>query len=68
MKMIQPLIIYPNESHNERINRIIRMVELKQDGRCFSCNQRITNDHAVVSRGKLRHYYHNDCAKKHHII
>jgi hypothetical protein len=31
MKMIQPSIIYPNE----RINRIIRMVELKQAGRCF---------------------------------
>ena len=59
-----PLIIYPNE----RISRIIKLVELKQDGRCFSCDQRITNDHTVVSSGKPRHYYHKDSAIKHHII
>ena len=35
---------------------------------CISCKEHITKDHAVVSSGKPRHYYHKDCAKKHHII
>jgi hypothetical protein len=66
-ELVQPLTIYPHE----RINRILKIIEEKQNGqngRCISCKQRITNDHAVVSSGRPRSYYHKDCAIKHHII
>ncbi len=49
-----PLTVYPNE----RIIRIIKMVELKQNGRCISCKELITKDHAAVSSGRPRYYYH----------
>ena len=58
------ITVYPNE----RIIRIIKLVELKQNGRCISCKQRITKDHAVVTRGRPRSYYHKYCAIKHNII
>ena len=44
------------------------MIEVKQNGLCVSCRGRITCDHAVVSSGRPRHYYHKYCALKHHII
>jgi hypothetical protein len=53
---------------HERIIRIIKLVELKQNGRCISCKKPITKDHAVVTRGRPRSYYHKDCAIKHNII
>ena len=56
-----PLIINPNE----KITRVLRMIEVNQNGLCVSCKGRITCDHAVVSSGKPRHKY---CAIKHHII
>ena len=59
-----PLIINPNE----KITRVLRMIEAKQNGLCVSCRGRITCDHAVVSSGRPRHYYHKYCAIKHHII
>ena len=59
--MVLPLTIYPHE----RIIRILKLIEEKQNGRCISCKQRITNDHVVVSSGRPRHYYHRDCAIKH---
>ena len=59
-----PLIINPNE----KINRTLKMIDLKQDGLCFSCKERITRNHAVVSSGRPRHYYHKYCAVKHNII
>ena len=62
--LIRPLVINPNE----KINRILKMIEAKQDGLCVSCRRRITRDHAVVSSGKPRHYYHKYCAMKHNII
>ena len=62
--LIRPLIINPNE----KINRILRMIDLKQNGLCFSCHGRITRDHAIVSSGRPRHYYHKYCAIKHNII
>ena len=62
--LILPLII----NHNEKINRILKMIDLKQDGLCFSCRGRITRDHVVVSSGRPRHYYHKYCAIKHKII
>ena len=62
--LIRPLIINPNE----KINRILKMIDLKQNGLCFSCDGRITRDHAVVSSGRPRHYYHKYRAIKHHII
>ena len=49
------------------IVRIIKMVESRQSGRCISCKEPITKDHAVVSRGRPS-YYHKDCAIKHNII
>jgi len=60
----QPLTIYPPE----RINRILKLIEEKQNGCCVSCKQRITNDHVVVSSGRPKRYYHKDWAIIHHII
>jgi hypothetical protein len=62
--LILPLIINPNE----KINRILKMIDLKQNGLCFSCRGQITRDHVVVSSGRPRHYYHKYCAIKHNII
>jgi hypothetical protein len=59
--LVLPLIINPNE----KINRILKMIEVKQNGLCVSC---ITCDYTVVSSGKPRHYYHKYCAIKHCII
>jgi hypothetical protein len=64
INLVLPLIINPNE----RINRMLRIIEVKQNGFCFSCGGRITCDHAVVSSGRPRHYYHKYCAIKRHII
>jgi hypothetical protein len=44
------------------------MIEVKQNGLCTSCRGLITRDHAVVSSGRPRHYYHKYCAIKHNII
>ena len=44
------------------------MIEVKQNGLCVSCRGRITHDHAVVSSGRPRHYYHKYCAVKLNII
>lgn len=63
-ELVQPLTIYPHE----RINRILKIIEEKQNGRCISCKQHITNKHVVVSSGRPRSYYHKDCAVKHHMI
>jgi hypothetical protein len=62
--LVLPLIINPNE----KINRILRMIEVKQNGLCVSCRERITHNHVVVSSGRPRHYYHKYCAIKHNII
>jgi hypothetical protein len=62
--LVLPIIIYPHE----RIIRIVKMVESRQNRRCISCKELITKDHVVVSRGRPRSYYHKDCAVKHHII
>jgi hypothetical protein len=63
--LVLPLVINPNE----KINRILRMIErVKQNGLYISCRGRITRDHVVVSSGRPRHYYHKYCAMKHHII
>jgi hypothetical protein len=62
--LVLPLIINPNEN----MTRTLRMIEMKQNGLCVSCRGKITCDHAVVSSGKPRHYYHKYCALKHHII
>ena len=59
-----PLIINPND----KITRVLRMIEVKQNGLCVSCRGQITCDHAVVSSGRPRHYYHKYCAIKHNII
>ena len=59
-----PLIINPND----KITRVLKMIEVKQNGLCVSCRGRITCDHAVVSSGRPRHYYHKYCAIKHNII
>ena len=62
--LVLPLIINPNE----KMTRTLRMIEVKQNGVCVSCRGRITRDHAVVSSGQPRHYYHKYCAIKHNII
>jgi hypothetical protein len=62
--LVLPLIINPHE----KINRILKIIEIKQAGLCFSCRGQITREHVVVSSGKPRHYYHKYCAIKHHII
>ena len=62
--LVPPLIINPNE----KMTRALRMIEVKQNGLCVSCRGRITRDHAVVSSGRPRHYYHKYCAIKHNII
>ena len=62
--LVLPLIINPTEN----MTRTLRMIEVKQDGLCVSCKGQITCDHAVVSSGRPRHYYHKYCAIKHHII
>jgi hypothetical protein len=62
--LVLPLIINPNE----KINRILKIIEAKQNGLYASCRERITRDHAIVSSGRPRHYYHKHCAIKHKII
>jgi nucleosome binding factor SPN SPT16 subunit len=62
--LVLPLIINPNE----RIGRILGLIEIKQNGLCFCCKERITRHHAIVSSGRPRHYYHKDCAIKLHVI
>jgi hypothetical protein len=59
-----PLII----TSNERISHILRMIELKQNGLCVFCKERITRNHAIVSSGRPRHYYHKSCAIKLNIV
>ena len=46
--LVLPLIINPNE----KITRILRMIEIRQNGLCVSCRGHITRDHAVVSSGR----------------
>ena len=55
-ELVQPVTIYPHEG----INRILKIIEEKQNGRCISCKQHITNKHVVVSSGRPRSYYHKD--------
>lgn len=62
--LVLPLIINPNE----KINRILKIIEAKQNGLCASCRERITRDRAIVSSRRPRHYYHKDYAIKHKII
>jgi hypothetical protein len=62
--LVLPLIINPKD----KINRILKIFEAKQIGLCASCRERITRDHAIVSSGRPRHYYHKDCAIKYKII
>jgi hypothetical protein len=57
-----------NNQSNERINRTLRIIDVKQNGFCFSCGSRITRDHAVMSSGRPRHYYHKYRVIKHNII
>jgi hypothetical protein len=45
--LVLPLIINPNE----RISRILGMIEIKQNGLCVSCKERVTPNHAIVSSG-----------------
>ena len=59
-----PLIINPNE----KINRTLKMIEVKQNGLCTSCRGRITRYHTIVSSGRPRHYYHKYCAVRLNII
>ena len=53
------LILPPIINPNEKINRILKTIGVKQNGHCLSCRDRITRDHSVVSRGRPRHYYPN---------
>jgi hypothetical protein len=62
--LVLSLIINPNE----KITRILRMIEVKQNGVYVSCRGLITRDHAVVSSGRPRHYYHKYCAVRLNII
>jgi hypothetical protein len=49
--LVLPLIINPSEN----INRILKIIEAKQNGLCASCRERITRDHVVISSGRPRH-------------
>ncbi len=62
--LVLPLIMYPNE----KIGRIIGIIEIKQNGLCVFCKERITRNDVVVSSGRPRHYYHKNCAVKLHIV
>jgi hypothetical protein len=62
--LVLPLII----NLNERITRILGMIEIKQNGLCVFCKERITRNHATVSSGWPRHYYHKSCAIRLNVI
>jgi isoprenylcysteine carboxyl methyltransferase (ICMT) family protein YpbQ len=47
---------------------ILRMIEIKQNGRCFFCKERVTRNHAIVSSGRPRHYYHKNYAIRLNVI
>jgi hypothetical protein len=45
-------------AYGRQLVRILKMVVIKQNDLCFSYHGRITRDHAVMSSGRPRHYYH----------
>ena len=62
--LVLPLIINPNE----KINRILKIIEGKQNGLCIHCKERITHNNTIVSSGRPRRYYHKNCAARLNII
>lgn len=44
------------------------IVEVKQEGLCAFCRERITQNGVIVSCGRPRHYYHKKCAIKINIV
>ena len=53
---------------NAAERRIIELIKLKQAGLCRFCKIIISRQDEVVSRGKIKKYYHKQCAEKLNII
>jgi hypothetical protein len=49
-------------------NRILTIINTRQNGVCCFCEQKILSEDILVSTGIPRSYYHIDCARRLHII
>lgn len=59
--------IINNNSHAAK--RVRELIRVKQAGLCWYCQEKIEDDHTIVSRGKsTRYYYHDYCARNLNII
>jgi hypothetical protein len=51
------------------VKHIRELIRIKQAGLCWHCEEKIGDNHTIVSRGKSRRYYYHDyCAKNLKII
>jgi hypothetical protein len=58
--------IISNKRRNESVKSIIKT---RQNGLCYSCRLKIEDLDILVSHGgKVRHYYHKECAERVHIL
>ena len=53
---------------NAAERRIIDLIKLKQAGLCRFCKSIISKHDEIVSRGKIKKYYHKQCAERLNII
>ena len=61
----QPRII---RNINGSKSHVLLLIKVRQKGLCRKCEQQITQDHDIVSRGHSPRYYHKHCAQKLNII
>lgn len=64
--MVQNTII---DTDNPSIkNRILKIIKIRQNGKCRFCNLPITANDKILSSGHGRNYYHKHCAEILNII
>jgi hypothetical protein len=62
--------IISNKRRSETVKSIIKtIIKTRQNGLCYSCRLKIEDLDILVSHGgKVRHYYHKECAERVHIL
>lgn len=49
-------------------HRVLSIIQLRQEGRCYQCGAEISDTESIVSCGRRKSYYHKNCAQKLSII
>jgi hypothetical protein len=49
-------------------HRVLSIIQVRQEGRCYQCGTEINDTESIVSCGRRKSYYHKNCPQRLNII